>query len=88
MELLHELPAPVGDELRLMVTALGPHATPAEMTSAARKLTPATREAVLALLVTQLREELGAVDEAPTADLSATSASPDGEVAARDASAT
>jgi|tagenome__1003787_1003787.scaffolds.fasta_scaffold20054506_2 hypothetical protein len=58
MELLSELPAPVLDELRAMITNLGPHATPAEMIAAVSHLSPATREATLALLVTHLQEEL------------------------------
>jgi hypothetical protein len=59
MELLHELPVPVFDELRAMVATLGERATPAEMVAAVGQLSPATREATLALLVTHIQEELG-----------------------------
>jgi len=60
MELLNELPAPVFDELRAMVVTLGERATPDEMVAAVSQLSPATREATLALLVTHLQEELAA----------------------------
>jgi hypothetical protein len=67
MELLNELPAPVFDELRAMVATLGERATPAEMVAAVSQLSPATREATLALLVTHLQEELGTPKPQPPA---------------------
>ena len=58
LDMLRELPARVFDELHTMVETLGPQATPDEMVDAVLRLSPETREAVLALLVTHLREEL------------------------------
>ena len=65
MELLNELPAPVLDELRAMVVNLGERATPGEMVAAVGQLSPATREATLALLVTHLQEVLIAQETQP-----------------------
>ena len=68
MELLRELPASVFDELRAMVERLGPQASPAEMIAEVGRLSPETREAVLALLVTHLYEELLPTDGAHATD--------------------
>ena len=56
--LLRELPDPVYAELRGMGLALGDRATAEEMLAAAGRLSPATHEAALALLITHLREEI------------------------------
>ena len=58
MELLRELPDPVYAELRGMGLALGDRATAGEMLASAERLSPATRDATLALLITHLREEI------------------------------
>jgi len=72
MELLRELPDPVYAELRGMVMALGDRATAEEMLAAAERLSPATRDATLALLITHLREEIlaarAAAGEAPVGE--------------------
>lgn len=75
LDLLDELPGLVADELRATLRALGPHATLAEMVAALTRLSPATREATLALLVTHAQEDLRAAAQA----LADSGEDPDGE---------
>lgn len=60
LALLRELPNPADAEVRSVVLSLGPKATPAAMRGVVTKLSATTREAIRALLITQVQEAIPA----------------------------